>query len=98
MTDLHLHPLRTERRGLLGERGACPAVGGVHRHAVAEEQTGRRDAALAEADDRHLAPGAAPLLEHQRTFSVARATSAQRMPRIQNRMTTVVSAQPCFSK
>lgn len=33
-----------------------------------------------------------------RIFSVEMATMAERIPRIQNRMTTVVSAHPSFSK
>ncbi len=97
-TDLDLDAAARKPGRLRVERRAAPAVRGVHGDPVVPQQPGRGAAAPAESDDRHLAPGAAPLREHHRTLSVASATSAQRMPRIQKRVTTVVSAQPSFSK
>ena len=55
------------------EKSGAPRVGGVDRAPLPAEQPGRRDAAPPEPDDGDLAG-------HQRSLSVARATSAQKMP------------------
>jgi len=89
--DLDVHP-RHAFEGLGGFAGIrmIGRVARVDPHALAREQPGRRNATLAEADDRDDAAGAAPivwdqpaasLLDH-RTLSVASAIIALNTPRM----------------
>src|SRR5688500_6166814 len=95
-TDIDIGAGSAERGRGVVDRRPLPCVRDIDADAFPAEQ--RRDAAsaLPEADDRDLtgAPGG----RDHRSFSVVRATNAQRIPRIQKRTTTWVSRQPFISK
>ena len=80
----------------------------VHAGATAHEQAGDRHAAARESDHRdfagtlsdvdHVFPAQAFVRRHYLSFSVPSATNAQKIPRIQNRTTTLFSGHPRSSK
>ena len=73
-------------------RPTAARVGRVYARALAREQRGNRRPALAETDDGDLAD--TPDVGNHRSLSVVRARNAQRIPRIQNRVTTCTHAIP----
>ena len=83
-----------------GRAGVYPRAAGrvrcVHSRALAREQRGDRRSALAETHDGNLAD--TPDVRNHRSLSVVRAKNAQRIPRIQNRVTTCTSYHSLSSK
>src|ERR1019366_8109602 len=88
-----------QRVGRREEHIAVAGIGDVDWNAAGMEQARRCCPASRQAGHTDFAPGGPPVVEPaHRSLRVAIATSAQKIPRIQNRTTTVISCQPSFSK
>ena len=89
-------PSRTQPVGAAADRLTARRIRRVHPRPAPSQELRRGHPAATESQHRHLA-GREVACRH-RSLSVASATNAQRMPRIQNRTTTCVSFQPIISK